>query len=629
MEPIAFNAFNENSSLSVNGDFMHFQMLIDCLISEPSSPEFLDNYSTLGKTKKEFIIACKEMYKNDARTLVKVKEFEDSYTPESALYWYTQDSFVYKLLNRAIRMNDTRLILIFRFFMIDIHKQLAEQCHEPIAQENRGGALPKYYVYRAQMMSKDELDNLRKSLNNIICMKSFLSTSLNREYTLFVLGESDERIQPPLVRVLIKIDLGNDSMSGNVDRPFANITAHSHFGDAEEEVLFMSGSCFRVVEVRRGENGIWYVCLATLVNFDNPLDNEHEYGKLYTRMKNHFIHPLLNPRSDLGLLLYQSGEFNLAQVHFERLLQHLTQLVYVPDGIEDKEELTYPSPIKHKTEGFLGFLKDVNYACRTSDKLQDFENGKEDFMLTCHYMLGRIKHEKGLFDRSIVHYQHVLKRVRPYYVTHEQPKNSVHHVLSALCYSGLGAIYESNRDFKLACDSYTIALHMFEQAHGGIIDMYPFSSDSTHIYKAHCLLGLGNVSLITRNYEQADIQYRAALSLFDTYLPRGHPNHSHARQKMAKITQIYRRDPTNALEDYKDCLENYLRSLPSNHVDIARVYKDMACSCEQLPNELENALEYAMKAANILDEHLPKEHADNIETSMIIERIQGQLPSKN
>ncbi|CAF3262266.1 unnamed protein product [Rotaria socialis] len=624
-DSITFNTFSEKSSLAVNGDFMHFQMLIDCIIDDHFSMKLLDNYSTFDKSKKEFIETCKEIYKNERTTLIQIEEFANTYKPEKALYWYTQNSFVYKLLNGAMRTNNTRLILIFRFFIIDIYQELKKQCDEPIISENQDGVFPTYYVYRAQIMSKDELDRLRKSLGQIISMKSFLSTSLNRQFALFFLGEVDEGNQSSLVPTLIQVDLDRDDICLDYNRPFANITAHSCFGEAEEEVLFMSGSCFRVVEIRRSDKGIWYVSLAKLKLFDGPLDYHSNYGKLYHYMKDDFLHPLLNLQSDVGLLLFQSGNFDLAEVHFERLIQHLSELVYVPEQTENQEDLTTLSRTGNKSTDIVGFIKDLEDEFRAEDKVKYVESAKEDIITSCYYMLGRIKHEKGLFDESIVHYEEVLRRTEPCSITNEKPRNSIKHVLYALCYFGLGATYEINGNTKRAFESYTKALHMFEEAHDGIIDDSPFSPGSTYIYKGHCLIGLGNFFLIEQNYEQADEYYRKALSLFDTYLPVGHPDQSRARQKIAKITQTYRCKPIMALEDYKDCLENYLRALPSDHVDIARLYQDMAHSFEQLPNGLENTLEYAMKAANIFGQYLPKDHKDNREISQTIARIRSNL----
>ncbi|CAF1363298.1 unnamed protein product [Rotaria sordida] len=181
--------------------------------------------------------------------------------------------------------------------------------------------------------------------------------------------------------------------------------------------------------------------------------------------------------------------------------------------------------------------------------------------------------------------------------------------------SKFGALY----DYMLSRSVHPMCINRSD------IGVVLFQSDSPQVYKAHCIVGLGNLSLIEQKFERANAHYQKALSLFDKYLPVGHPDQSRVRQKIANIVHIYRRKPAMALEDYEDCLENYLRSLPSDHVAIARVYTDMARSYEQLPNELDKALEYAKKAAIIFEQNLPKVHTDNVTIHMIIKRIQRKL----
>jgi tetratricopeptide (TPR) repeat protein len=601
----------------MNGDFMYFQMLIDRFVCDDFPSEFLDNYSTFAKSKDVFIEACKEEYKNETRTLAKITEFEHNYTPEQALSWYTRNSFIYNLLNRALRTNDTRLILVFCFLIIDLYKQLVEKSGTAITEENVRSWSPVYYVYRGQLMSKHELDNLRQSLGSIISVKSFLSTSLDRQIALFFLGQTEDVNQSSLIPVLIEIELGNYGMN-STEKPFANITDQSSF-DVEKEVLFMAGSYFRVNEVHRDEKNIWRVRFTTLGPFENPLQSR--WGELYRHMRTNFIPPILLP-PHTGSILFQSSYFNEAETYYKRLIQHINQLNYVPEETEDEEEYELPSSTGNESRGILGFLKDL---VANKDDRKYFEDSKTENISVCYYALGRITNEKGLYDQSIGYYEMVLNRTQSSLLTHERPGNSSTHILRALCYSGLGAAYELNGNSKHAFESYTEALQMFEQAHDGFIDKMPGGSGLTHAQKAHCLIGLGNLRLIKQDYEQAETYYREALSLFDKYLPVGHPDQSLSRQKIANIIQIYRCKPSIALEDYEDCLQNYLRALPSDHVDIARVYTDMARAYEQLPNELKKSLEYAEKAMHIFEKHLPEEHVDNVTIRRIIKQIQRKL----
>jgi hypothetical protein len=583
-EPFLFNTFDERSSLTMNGDYMHFQMLIDSVIPDRFNSQLFDNYSSFAKSKNEFIEACKEIYKSNARTIAKIEEFGRTYRPEQAVYWYTRDSFLYSLLNRALRTNDTKLILIFRFFIIDLHKQLADKYCKPFTEENEHDLSPVYYVYRGQLMPKYELNSLRKSLGNIISMKSFLSTSLDQQMALFYLGENNDSIQSSLIPVLIEIDLGNSNSCSNYQTLFANITEYSDFGEAEKEVLFMVGSYFRVDDVRRDEKGVWHVRLTALGISSDPLDKRSKWGALYHHMQTSFIHPMFNSPSDTGAILFQSGKFDQTQMYYVQMLPYLSKLVYVSEEMNDNDEHELSSSSENKSGGFQDSLAGFTL---NSYKRKCFENERAQKIFQCYYLFGRIANEKGFLALSTTYYEMLLKRILPSSQTHEQPSDSINHVLRALCRLGLGSTYELNGQLKRAFESYTKALHMFEQAHDGYVDNFADGSDLTHVFKARCLIGLGNLCLIEQKVKRADTHYHEALSIFDKYLPLGHPDITRSRQKIANIVQIYRCKPAVALEDYEDCLENYLRSLPSDHVDTARVYRDMACAYEQLPNGLE------------------------------------------
>lgn len=134
-------------------------MLINSFVRNRFECDILDNYSTFAKGKNQFMEVCREIYKNDASTLAKIEEFGHTYAPDRALLWYTNDSFPYRLLNKTLRTSDTKLVLIFRFFIIDLHKQLAAKFGEPFTEENESNEWPVYYVYRGQLMTKHELNS--------------------------------------------------------------------------------------------------------------------------------------------------------------------------------------------------------------------------------------------------------------------------------------------------------------------------------------------------------------------------------------------------------------------------------------------------------------------------------------
>ncbi|CAF1239366.1 unnamed protein product [Rotaria sordida] len=202
-EPLAVSIFTPNSALDkstteLNSKFIHSEVSIDVLLRMKSNPT----------DKNDLIDLCKEKYKDNEKELAIVKEFEQNYSPNQALWWYTRDSFLYRLLNKALRVQNTDMIFLFRFFIRDIEQQLEQhKCLTPIR------------VYRGQLMSNEELKVLKDSIGRFISMNSFLSTSIEREQALRFLNATN--ISDDSQRVLITIDA--DPRLDGV-KPFANIT---------------------------------------------------------------------------------------------------------------------------------------------------------------------------------------------------------------------------------------------------------------------------------------------------------------------------------------------------------------------------------------------------------------------
>ncbi|CAM2724470.1 unnamed protein product [Rotaria socialis] len=360
-------------------------------------------------------------------------------------------------------------------------KQLKEQCEKPCIEENQHDLFSKYYDYRGQMMSKIELNNIRKSLGNIISVKSFLSTCIDRKLALYYLGQPESPNESSVVSVLIEICLGNNTRSSFNGNIFADITEQSYFGEVEKKVLFMSGSYFQVDDVRYGDEQI------------------RRSGALYDNMRTSFIYSDFTFSSDTGIVLFQSGKFDQAEYYYLQILHYLVELLYQSEDMKDNDQ--------HQQSTY--WIDKYSILLLDRSSRQYFEIEMSSICFTAFYMLTRRAHEKGNYTQSILQYE--------------------------------------NDDF----DDIT---------------------DLAHVCKGHRLIGLGNLSLIERKCRQAISYYRNALALFDKYVPMGHPDQLRAQQKIANINRIYRCKTDAALGTYKNSLESYLHVLPSDHVDIARIY---------------------------------------------------------
>ncbi|CAF1379864.1 unnamed protein product [Rotaria sordida] len=278
------------STMGVNGQFAFSQVLIDCLQRLESNK--ID--------KEELIHLCKQEYKENDFELSYIDEFENSYSPNQVLWWYTRQSFFYKTLNAALRNQDIHLIFLLRAIISDMHCLL-----------KNNQAKNRLQVYRCQMMSSDELQTLKQYLDQFISVNSFFSTSMDKQRALTFLNPTNAT--DSLERVLFEID-ADPTMA--TTKPFADISPFSQF-PREAEILFMLGSIFRLKSIHRsGDSQVWVIRMVLCS------DNEHELKYVLMNMKQQLGSGKTDLRT-LARLLSEMNKTDLAEKYFMRLLEQL------------------------------------------------------------------------------------------------------------------------------------------------------------------------------------------------------------------------------------------------------------------------------------------------------------------
>lgn len=253
-EPLTFTTYNSNTNkekltAELNGQFVHSQLLIDCLLHIESNPTDM----------KELVRICRQEYQNDKEELALVQEFQGHYSKNEVVTWYTREAFVYRMLNRALRAQNIHLLFLFRFLIRDLESQLIDnQCQSRIT------------VYRGQLMWAKEFESLKRSSGELISINSYLSTSLNRDLAYKFLRQPTD-----LERILFEID-ADPRLHGI--KPFANISQLSCYAK-EQEVLFMLGSMFKLGDITHDRNSVWTVKLTLCGDRDLNLKELVEHMK--------------------------------------------------------------------------------------------------------------------------------------------------------------------------------------------------------------------------------------------------------------------------------------------------------------------------------------------------------------
>lgn len=290
-QPFSINIFAAGKSTGgVNGKFVFSQVLIECLL----------RLKPMENDTHELINYCKKVYEGNRYELANIREFERTYSSDKALWWYTRDTFFFKLLNSILRTENIHMIYLFRQYMADLQQQL---------KKNQTRSVLK--VYRGQFLSSDELETLKKSCGLFISINSFFSTSTEYDRACTFINEFE--LPDDIERVLFIIEADPNRVTV---KPFANISRFSEY-EEENEILFMVGSIFRLENVSfHSHEKLWKI------NMKLSNENDSDFKNVLKDMKQE----LGTGETTLQVLanvLCEMGQFDLAEFYLHRLLAQI------------------------------------------------------------------------------------------------------------------------------------------------------------------------------------------------------------------------------------------------------------------------------------------------------------------
>lgn len=516
-EPLSFTVFNTNgdndrSTTELNGQFVHSQLLLDCLIRMKSLPS----------DKNELILRIQKEYQGNAHGLTILREFQENYSCDRALWWYTRASFLYRILNKALRLQDIELLFLFRFFIRDIQLQIqTDQCPLPT------------HVYRGQLISNEELEILKKSKEQFISINSFLSTSVRREVALiYVAGFTPSMdTQPILFEIHIDSQLINN-------KPAANITSQSCF-PSEEEVLFMPGSIYRIVDLVY-EGTLWVIRMI-LCN-----DSDHELKSVFEYMKNRYGDGERNLLS-LGGVLYDMGKFTEAEKCYRRILD---------DGIDDNHVI---STCYHAFGSIALENGDYDSSLEWNHKLlqiytQTQEIDKSSFA-HCYNSIGVAYQKKDDYIQALHSYNTALTIWKQIF--------GENHPKVAMCLNNLGGVYHTMGKYSEALECHRQALAIWE------IHLPANCPDLGAVHNnIGCVYGCLNY------LEDALEHYNLSLKIYQKSLPLNHAANAKTLENIG-LVHFLKNEQHESLSYYEKAAVIYRHALPSTHPKHIKIEKDI------------------------------------------------------
>ena len=223
VKPLSDEASNQNLD-QLDQSFMYTQILKDILLTINFEQKHID----------EFLTYCRDQLAGNSIQLKNIDKLEQEYHHYEPIWWYTNNVFLYSMLNRALRVMDVDLIIKMGFFLRDLHQHITVLHFEQYGGQNQSSS---FIVYRGQGLSQADFEQLRKTKGGLLSFNNFLSTSLDQAVS-FAFAESNQ-YNPDMIGVLFEITI--DPLVSSTS--FTSIRDVSAF-QTEEKILFSMHSVF-------------------------------------------------------------------------------------------------------------------------------------------------------------------------------------------------------------------------------------------------------------------------------------------------------------------------------------------------------------------------------------------------
>jgi tetratricopeptide (TPR) repeat protein len=467
--------------------------------------DYLSRMEATANEKDEFTTSYQTVFTGQPQALANLQVFQESYSPDRALLCLRKNPLFIRILENIFQSANTQKMYICRFLIRDIQKQFEQhKCTSSIS------------VYRGQRVSDENLQELKNSKGKIIAMKSFFSTTLNRDVAMVFIADQNEQ-----KRVLFEVE-ANPQIEGA--KAFMKMGPVFDQID-DDEVLFMLGSLFKINEIRDDENGITIIKMALCANEN---DNSIKSQLNITNEGN-------------GLIEYAQLQYNLSEIlKYPGVLHHVVELLekYLNESSDD-----HPDRIRcYDLLGSVTFAMDDLDAC-LNWSLKAFEIKKKSLrpddpqLAACYEYLAYVYLHKGentqaldLFKQILTIYKQILGDDHLSLIQYYLRMIEIHEYEGKftdvlLCYNqifsimlkhypiddlNLAPIYSNIGKTWASLFQYPLALGYYQTSLGIKLKHLPSSSDSTALtYK-----NIGFVYKDMKNIDQARIHFEKAAAIY-------------------------------------------------------------------------------------------------------------------
>ncbi|CAF2660116.1 unnamed protein product [Rotaria sp. Silwood2] len=554
-----------------SAEFIWFQLFKDVILRMPKD----------AQAKEQMVQFCRHYYHDNSSQLSLIDEFQRDYVPSDAIKWYTRDSFVYKLVNKALRTEDIEQLYTFRFFISDLSTQLV------IGHQKLKTQKEYIFLYRGLRMQLDELYVLRGHEGSLIATNGYLSTTRSKKVAMDFAMDST-KVRSNIVSVLYEIQCNLQEAKSIA---LADISALSIYSN-EEEILIDIGATFKIVSVKEDrDQKLWIVQLRTT---DKGTILAHDYIELN---KKEGDCTLL-----FGKLLTMMGKYDQALKYFQNLLKNLPEVGTEVVNVYNKIGKVYR--LKGKFEEAM-----YNYQRAYDLTLASHPFGIKEAAKTINNIA--IVYRKWCqYDRALeLHFQ-ALKTKEEYY--------GKDHLETAKTLRNIGSVYDEKQQYDRALEYYQHCLRI-QQKHLPT-DHIDIAMTLQNIGKVYCEMNHSDIAL---EHFQVSLRMRQKLLVSD---------HNDIATSLVYIASVYSKQGQYhiALDIFFKALEIQMKVFDTKdgHSDIAETLQHIGVTYEKLSNYL-TAIEFYNKALDMNKKLLPPDHPTIIKLYNNIDILRNILEPYN
>ena len=590
------------------------------------------------KSFHDFINFC---HSNKCGSTVNIDLFTKEYHDNSAMLWYTRPTFIYSMLNDALRTLQVDIIIKIGFYISRLHQEIQQLHQKQFLTDD-----PKSFtVFRGQAMWEKDFEKLRETRGGLISFNNFLSTSEEKNVALVYAQSNSAR--PGKIGILFKMFI--DPSVSSI--PFANIKQASYFKE-EKEVLFSMHTIFRIIHIEPiDDNGRLYLVDLQLTPDDdeelriltNHIANQIGGDTGWDRLANFLLRiNYLDKAEELYNTLLEQTSKNSDRVQYYNQLfnikydQHDSEAAasYVEKIVEiEKQTLPVNDPSLSTSHNNSGFICCTTGECARTlifyNKSPEIDEkalpaDHDSFTSNFHNIATaddtiRTSSDSSLYEKAVEMYERTLAPNEPCLsissnntagifedltgdskalafneklLEIRQKSLAPNHPDLAISYYMIAKMYHDRGEYSKALSFYQQCLEIFEKT---LPASHPYLGIvCDHIAVAHCNMA---------EYSKALLFHEKALRIFQRVLPTSHPDLATAYHKIASLHYEIKEYP-KALHFYEKALEIGQEILPPDSSDLATFYHNVASTHVGM-GEDSKALSFYEKELEILRGTLP------------------------